>query len=78
MFRICDRGTYDIRIFCVNNNRTKDILLPLVRNKVYAYPLRIVNNYDENDNNPGTRIFYDCFASYQEWILTIMDIYTIK
>ena len=59
MFGICALGTFDIRKFYVNNNRTIDTLLPLVKIIVYTYPLRIVNNHDENDYAPSTRIFSD-------------------
>ena len=37
MFGLYDRGSKDIRIFFVDNNRTKDTLLPIIKNNVYTY-----------------------------------------
>ena len=34
MFGLYDRGSKDIRIFFVDNNRTKDTLLPIIKNHV--------------------------------------------
>ena len=34
MFGIIDRGTKEARVFCVLNDRTKEILLPLVKNNI--------------------------------------------
>ena len=60
MFGIYDRGNYDIRIFYVNNNRTRDTLLFLIINNVYTYARRIRNNRDEDINIlPATRVFSD-------------------
>ncbi len=68
MLGISDRGNYDILIFYVNNNRTKDSLLPLIISNLYTYPRTIINNRDDDNNNilPATMIFSDCFSSYQE------------
>ena len=66
MFGLVDRGTYDIRIFFVNNNRARDTLLPIVKKNVYTYYNSVINNHDPNDQFPATRIYSDCFLSYQE------------
>ena len=34
MFGLVDRGNYDIRIFFVNDNRTRKTLLPIIKNNV--------------------------------------------
>jgi hypothetical protein len=31
MFGLCDRGKYDIRIFFVNDNRTRETILPIIK-----------------------------------------------
>jgi hypothetical protein len=66
MFGLVDRGNYDIRIFFVNNNRTRDTLLPIVKKNVYTYYNSVINNHDPNEHFPATRIYSDCFLSYQE------------
>ena len=65
MFGIYDRGTNDIRIFFVDNNRTKETLLPIIKKNVYTYYNYIENNTDPNDEIYPTRIFSDCFQAYQ-------------
>ena len=64
MFGIYDRGNNEVRIFYVDNNRTKDTILPIIKKNIYT-------NYDhiENNNDPDaiiypTRIFSDCFQTY--------------
>ena len=66
MFGLVNRGNYDIRIFFVNNNRTRNTLLPLVKKNVYTYYNSVINNQEENDELRATRIYSDCFLSYQE------------
>ena len=67
MFGIGNRGNYDISIFYINNNRTRDNLLPLIISIVYSYPRTIINNRDDdNIILPATRVFSDYFSSYQE------------
>ena len=63
MFGMIERKSKEARIFCVLNNRTKENLLPFVKNNI------ITEEY-EDANMPEnfslkTRIFSDCFASYQ-------------
>ena len=72
MFGLVDRGNYDIRIFFVNDNRTRKTLLPIIKNNVYSYYNEIYNNRDPAPNNHNldyvfpTRIYSDSFSSYQE------------
>lgn len=65
MFGLVDRGNYDIRIFFVNN-RTRDTLLPIVKRNVYTYYNSVINNQDDNYELLASRIYSDCFLSYQE------------
>ena len=44
LFGLVDRATYEIRIFYVDNNRSRETLLPIVRNNVYTYFNSIENN----------------------------------
>ncbi len=67
MFCIYDRAQYDIRIFYVNNNRTRGTLMPIIINNVYTVPNIIYNNKDDNNNDPATRIFLDCYSAYKEF-----------
>ena len=43
MFGIYDRGTKEIRIFFVDNNRTKETLLPLIKKNISKYYQSIDN-----------------------------------
>ena len=63
MFGIYDRGSKDCRIFYVD--RTKETLLPIIKNNIFTPYNFIVNNTDPNEGQYSTRIFYDCFSSYQ-------------
>ena len=65
MFGIYDRGTHDIRIFYVDNNRTKETLLFIIEKHIYSYYNNIENNEDPNEENYPTRIFSDYFQAYQ-------------
>ena len=57
MFGLIDRYNKDARVFCVMSNRTKEKLLPIVRDNVYT-----------NDMNDETkiRIYLDSFSAHQE------------
>ena len=46
MFGIIDRFDKDCRVFCVKDNRTKETLLPLVRDNVYTVDDIKINNYN--------------------------------
>ena len=65
MFGIYDRGTHNIRIFFVDNNRTKETLLPIIKKHVYTPYNAIENNTDPNEEIYPTRIFSDYFQTYQ-------------
>ena len=45
MFGFYDRGTNDIRIFFVDNNRTKETLLPIIKKNVYTIILTLMMKY---------------------------------
>ena len=66
MFGLVDRNKYDIRVFSLNNNRVKETLLPIVIKNVYTYPIILNNNEGENEDYPSTRIYSDCFQTYQK------------
>ena len=57
MFGFYDKGTYNIRIFFVDNNRTKETLLPIIKKHVYSSYDSIENNTESNDKIYPTRIF---------------------
>ena len=63
MFGIIDRGTKEARVFCVLNNRTKENLLPLVKNNIITDEIN--NVVMPEDENVQTRIYSDCFRTYQ-------------
>ena len=65
MFGIYDRGTKDVRIFFVDNNRTKETLLPIVKANIYSVYQHLDSNEDPNHDSYPTRIFSDCFQTYQ-------------
>ena len=66
MFDIYDRGSKEVRIFYVDNNHTQDTLLPIIKNNIYTFFNSINNNEDPDDDYYyPTRIFSDCFQSYQ-------------
>jgi len=65
MFGIYGRGSKECRIFYVDNNRTKETLLPIIKNNIFTPYNSIVNNNDPNEEQYPTRIFSDCFSSYQ-------------
>ena len=66
MFGIIERSTKEARVFCVLNNRTKENLLPIVKNNIVTDER--YNNDDEEiseEDNVQTRVYSDCFRSYQ-------------
>ena len=65
MFGLVDRSQYDIRIFYIDDHRQKETLLPIIKNNVYSNTLRVNNNQDIDDAKLPTRIYSDCFQSYQ-------------
>ena len=65
MLGLTDRATKEVRIFYLNNDRTKDHILPFIKKNVYTFPDIIRNNIDEDVENPATRIYTDSFQTYQ-------------
>ena len=75
MFGVIDRNTKEARVRCVLNNRTKDKLLPIIKKYVYSgndSDELDLDEYDEEGNiiieenySIKTRVFSDCFRSYQ-------------
>lgn len=51
--------------FLVDNNGTKETLLPIIKNNIFTYCSSISDNKDPNEENYPTRIFSDCFSTYQ-------------
>ena len=67
MFGLIDRNTKEARIRYVLKDRTKQKLLPIVKQYVYTFDVEDEDgdiNMDE-DESIQTRIFSDCFRSYQ-------------
>jgi hypothetical protein len=67
MFGLIDRNTKEVRIRCVLKDRTKQKLLPIVKQYVYTCDGEDEDgdiNMDE-DESIQNRIFSDCFRSYQ-------------
>ena len=64
-----DRVNKNARVYCVLDNRTKESLLPLIKNNIYTIDDIRVNHYesiqDLNENCFSTRIFSDCWITYQ-------------
>ena len=61
MFGIIERSTKEARVFCVLNNRTKENLLPLVKNNIITDEQ--YNNDDEEiseEDNVQTKAYSDC------------------
>ena len=46
LFSLVDRGKYDIRIFYVSNDRTKESLMPFIQHNVYTSQNKVYNNED--------------------------------
>ena len=63
MFGMIERQSKEARIFCVLGNKTKEKLLPYIKNNIITEEYEEVN-MPEN-LSLKTRIFSDCFASYQ-------------
>ena len=66
MFGIINRATKEARVFSVLNNRTKENLLPIIKNNI-ATDENAINEEEElsEDESVKTRIYSDCFSSYQ-------------
>ena len=70
MFGIIDRRYKACHIFCVKDNRTKESLLPLLKENVITNDDIIINNYNSNIQIHkycfSTRVYSDCFATQQK------------
>ena len=69
MFDLIDRVTKETRKFCILNDRTKNNLLPLVKNNVIP---NNENSFEDEENMDideeyliNKRIYSDCYFSYQ-------------
>jgi len=65
-FGIVDRTHYDVIIFFVNDNRTGETLLSIIKKHIYTYPHSIINNRDNPNKNKTTIIFSDYWVAYKE------------
>lgn len=69
MFKLIDRQTKNARVYCVLDKRTKETLLPLIKNNIYTVDdikVKKYNNAEEIHNNCfSTRIYSDCWSAYQ-------------
>lgn len=65
MFALVDRTNQKIRIFYFGEDRTKAKLMPIIKQNVYTSVNRILNNCDSILIDSATRIYSDCFATYQ-------------
>lgn len=60
IFWIVDRNKYDIRIFFVKDNRTKETILPIIVKNVYTPNGPIIDNIDNDNVFFATRIYSYC------------------
>ena len=72
MFGLVDRNTKEARIYTVLNNRTKNKLLPIIKNNIYSLNEESFMDIEGEDNESlpeecsvKTRVFSDSFSSYQ-------------
>ena len=68
MFSIVDRNTKEAKVHCVLKYRIKARLMPII--KKYVHPnCQILeeqdDEFEDEDENIRTRVFSDCFLSYQ-------------
>ena len=75
IFGIVDRNKYDIRLFFVKDNRQKETLLPIIVKNVYTPNEEIIDNIDNDNILCATRIYSDCWASYQTNDFNRLDLY---
>ena len=70
MFGMIDRADKEARVFCVMNNRTKENLLPIIKDNIHTNyePENEANEEDEeniiNEETLKTRIYSDCYLSF--------------
>lgn len=60
MLGIVDRGSKEIRVFYLNNDRTKKKIMPIIIKNIYTPQNIIYNNTNSDSFNPATRIYTDC------------------
>ena len=71
MFGMIDRADKEARVFCVMNNRTKENLLPIIKENIYTYNENENEENEDSDENNNlaislkTRIYSDCYSVYQ-------------
>ena len=63
MFGIIDRITKESRVFCVLNDRTANNLMKIIKDNIGTNENQDIDLDEEYLEN--TRIYSDCFASYQ-------------
>lgn len=65
MLGFVDLGTKEVRVYyIINNDRTKEKILPIVKKNVYSYYRRIINKNDTDENFPATRIYKNSLILY--------------
>ena len=69
MFGIIDRKDKKCRVFCISDNRSKETLLPIIKDNVVTC-MDINNNVYNSDEDlhnycMSTRVYSDCWAAYQ-------------
>ena len=64
-----DRADKETRVFCIMNDRAKETLPKIIKENIYTNTWENENDEEEeNDNieeNLKTRIYTDCYSSYQ-------------
>ena len=69
MFGIIDRSNKNCRVFCVMDNRSRESLLPIIKNNVATVmdikEIRYESQEDIHKYCMSTRIYSDCWAAYQ-------------
>lgn len=69
MFGMIDRYSKNAHVYCVLDNRTKESLIPLIKNDIYTTDDINVNNYQNVEDIHkyciSTRIYSDCWGAYQ-------------
>ena len=81
MFGMIDRYTKNAHFYCILDNRTKESLLPIIKKDVFTCDDIKVNNYhsaeDLHNNCFSTRIYSDCWRTYQPADFKEMALYSI-
>ena len=64
MFGLIDRFTREARVYCILENRTIQNILPIIKNNVMTNEIE-GDEYNNTNESSKTRIYIDCFQSYQ-------------